>query len=514
MIRCGGQDQNNFKKYFSAVLIFTIVFSLSFLSWETKAGLLFKEARQWQIAADEIKTLYFRSTQSTVVSDTATVKQLLETAGTADNTGTTIKHGKNADTWQFIPGTSGNTTTYTIPSTPNSKGWIWDESSPGDFASNQWTIDVDIIDTSATGTAVIKAQVWKVTATTTAVTSVTNLSVILETAGFTPPTAQTRKTLTFNPGAFSLAANEYIYAEVYLQMTAAGGAATGAMTKVLDSPSATLQGRIVTSDFTPANQVPQVQNVSLNAGADISPEENTTKAVNVTGQVVDNDGWATITNITARAFRSGQSITCAQNDNDCYTGITCSSSGSGTVANATCTANLWFHADSTDSGAYADEEWVGAIFATDSANATSQDTSESAENVEMIGTLCLDVTASIAYGTVAAGSDTGSVNQSTLVSNTCNTAIDTYVQGTDMTSASTTGTVVVDKQHYDLTAFTYGGTELTLTTSDVAVELVCPKPLTSPTDSSDEIFWGIVVASGTPVGTDYGGVNTFTVTND
>ena len=270
---------------------------------------------------------------------------------------------------------------------------------------------------------------------------------------------------------------------------------------------------VATTTLTVGNVVPVVQNVSLNAGANISPEENTTKAVNITGQVVDDNGWGDVTNITARAFRSGQSITCAQSDNDCYIGITCSSSGSGTVANATCTANLWFHADSTDSGTYAAEEWVGAIFATDSANATDKADS-SAENVEMIGTLCLDVTASIAYGTVAAGSDTGATNQSTLVSNTCNTAIDTYVQGKDMTSASATGTVVVDKQHYDLTAFTYGGTENTLTTSDVHVELVCPKPLTSPTDSSDEIFWGIGVASGTPVGTDYGGVNTFTVTND
>jgi len=267
--------------------------------------------------------------------------------------------------------------------------------------------------------------------------------------------------------------------------------------------------------LTVGNVVPVVQNVSLNAGADISPTENTIVSKNITGQVVDNNGWATITNITARAFRSGQSITCAQSDNNCYTGITCSSSGSGTVADATCTANLWFHADSTDSGTWAAEEWVGAIFATDSANATDENTNEATENVQMIGTLCLDVTASIAYGTVAAGSDTGSVNKSTLVSNTCNTAIDTFVKGTDMTSASATGTVVVDKQHYDLTAFTYGGTESTLTGSNVKVVIDCPKPTGhSPSNSSDEVFWGIGVVGGTPLGTDYGGVDTFTVTAD
>ena len=66
---------------------------------------------------------------------------------------------------------------------------------------------------------------------------------------------------------------------------------------------------VATTTLTVGNVVPVVQNVSLNAGANISPEENTTKAVNITGQVVDDNGWGDVTNITARAFRSGQSIT-------------------------------------------------------------------------------------------------------------------------------------------------------------------------------------------------------------
>jgi hypothetical protein len=83
-----------------------------------------------------------------------------------------------------------------------------------------------------------------------------------------------------------------------------------------------------------------------------------------------------------------------------------------------------------------------------------------------------------------------------------------------MTSANSGGTIVASKQHYDLSAFTYGGTEPTLSTSDAAVELVAPKPSTHPSDSIDIIYWGLGVDYGTPAATDYSGTNTFTATPD
>ena len=51
--------KQKFKKYFTAVVIFItmlVMFVLGFLSLETKAGLIFKETRHWQIAADEPET--------------------------------------------------------------------------------------------------------------------------------------------------------------------------------------------------------------------------------------------------------------------------------------------------------------------------------------------------------------------------------------------------------------------------------------------------------------------------
>lgn len=265
------------------------------------------------------------------------------------------------------------------------------------------------------------------------------------------------------------------------------------------------------------NSTPTVTNVSLNAGSNFSPIENTTKAVDVTGKVTDTDGCSDVQVPAALVFRSGVSVTCSSDDNNCYRGITCSTSCSGsTEVLATCTSNIWFHADPTDYGAYAAEEWVGAILATDSVNQTAQATNEASENVDIIGTLCLDVTTSVAYGTLAPGTNSGSTNQITLITNTCNTALDVLVSGTDMTSAATLGTIPVAWQHYYTSSFTYeGGSESTLTGSNVQVEIDCPKPTShSPSNSSASLYWGIGIPASAPFGTDYGGANNFSATND
>ncbi|MFC1663961.1 hypothetical protein ACFL0A_02500 [Patescibacteria group bacterium] len=288
---------------------------------------------------------------------------------------------------------------------------------------------------------------------------------------------------------------------------------------VSENDTALIEDRSIVAfalEIATVNQTPTVSNVSLNAGGSISPTENTIVDVDVTGKVTDGDGWDTISNITALAYRSDLSASCVpgtSNDNNCYTGVTCNSSGSGTVADVTCAADIWFHADSTDSGGWSGYTWLGTILATDSADTTHQANSS---GVEMIGSLCLDVAASIAYSLVPYGGTSGSVNQTTLVSNTCNTAMDVLVSGVDMTSAASSGTVTVEYQHYHTAAFTFdGGSDVTLTGSPTAAEIACAKPTShGPTDSSDDIFWGIGVIQGTPTATDYGGVNTFTATND
>ena len=52
------QVLKNLKKYLTGLVVFSLILVLGSLSLETKAGLLFQETRQWQIAADEIVDYY------------------------------------------------------------------------------------------------------------------------------------------------------------------------------------------------------------------------------------------------------------------------------------------------------------------------------------------------------------------------------------------------------------------------------------------------------------------------
>ena len=270
-------------------------------------------------------------------------------------------------------------------------------------------------------------------------------------------------------------------------------------------------GTTAATTATVGDVAPTVSGVLLNGQANFTPVENNTVVVNVTGKVVDTNGATECTTISAIAYRSGSTSACAANDNNCYRGVTCSTSASGTVIDCTCAVSVWFNADPTDAGDYAAQWWVGSILATDSANTTG--IGSSADSAPELTTLrALDVTTSIAYSTVAPGADTGATNQNVTITTTGNAAIDCSLKGTDMTGG-VGGTILASKQHYDLAAFTYGGTEPVLSTSDAAVELVCAKPTAHPSNSSDIVFWGLGVDAGTPTGS-YTGTNTFTVTAD
>jgi len=256
------------------------------------------------------------------------------------------------------------------------------------------------------------------------------------------------------------------------------------------------------------NMAPSVSGVSLNAGSNITLVENTIKSVDVTGQMSDDNNCADITDVTAMVYLTALDTSCSADDNSCYHVSVCNTSdcntsfgSTQTIADVTCTSSLWFHANP--------DTWEAAILVTDTSNTSAEATSSAVTIFTLNG---LDVTASIAYGSVNPGNDTEAVNQTTVVTVTGNAAIECSLKGIDATSPSAGGTVVVSNQHHDLSAFTYGGTESTLTTSDVAVELVTSKPSTNPSNSSDIIYWGLGIDAGTPVADDWSGYNTFMAT--
>ncbi len=273
----------------------------------------------------------------------------------------------------------------------------------------------------------------------------------------------------------------------------------------------------VSTGATVANFVPVVSAVALNGGVNISITLNATKAVTAVGKITDNNGCSDISAVAARIYfnGAGSGDQCSASDNTCYviTGANCSSTCQGTTeAHVTCPASLWYHVEPTDdSGA---QEWLGTIFATDSASATHKASNSS--TVEVVGATGMTVLgASIAYGSVAVGSNTGTGTQPTLIMNIANTAIDALVSGTAMTSAASLGTIAVGKQKWHVGGFTYATGGTVLAVLNTQAEIICPKPISNtPSNSSDTIGWGLGIDIGTQSGTDYGGKTTITVTND
>ena len=162
-----------------------------------------------------VQTLYVRSSNSAVVTGTASVELLSTTAGTTANPIQNIRNGKYLQVIQAIPGTTLNIAVKNTSSVPTSQGWIFDGSAVGSYAAGNWVITVADLNSSATGTQSMQGQLWVVTATTTAVTSVNAFTGVLSSASFTPATTITTQTLTFSAPQITLTANQYIYLELY-----------------------------------------------------------------------------------------------------------------------------------------------------------------------------------------------------------------------------------------------------------------------------------------------------------
>ena len=258
-------------------------------------------------------------------------------------------------------------------------------------------------------------------------------------------------------------------------------------------------------------QPPTLTNVSINGGSNISLIEGTTTPVAVTATADDPNGWEDLdlTSATAVVYRSGVTDTCTADDNNCYT-LTSSSctltSCSGTSCSLTCTADVQFFAEATDTGStYESENWLGKISISDEGGLS--DTEITPSGVELFTLLALDVTSTIDYGSLNPGSDTGATNQTTVVTNTGNTLLNPDVSGTNMTGPGAS-VITVSEQKFSTSLFTYssGGTVLSLT--DQASGITLAKP-TSTTPVTDDLFWGISVPSGLESGS-YTGQNTFT----
>lgn len=261
------------------------------------------------------------------------------------------------------------------------------------------------------------------------------------------------------------------------------------------------------------NSLPTVSSVVINGGNNINLNENSSIGVSWTSTITDTDGYANISLATGKIYRSGLGSTCTLDNNNCYSDAVCDlSSCSSNSCTALCSADLYFFTQATDVGStYASQYYQAWVQATDIKSEIGS-TISSSTTFDVNTMSGFSIASSLVYGEVFAGSDTGSSNTITTVTNTGNSLINLEITGdymcTDYPSCGG-GTIDPVNQQYKLSSFTYGsGT--TLSTSPQVVNIGISEPTQSPSNSFKNLYWGIGIPESIGSGS-YQGATTILV---
>jgi len=273
---------------------------------------------------------------------------------------------------------------------------------------------------------------------------------------------------------------------------------SGTLTNIATSPVVTVSAALV------------VSNVQLNGQAVIDLIENTTKSISATADVSHPTDCSLITNVLAKIYRSGVASDkdCTPDNNNCYSVASCNeTSCNGTDAVYTCTINMQFHTDPTDESA---EYWRAWIEATDGSLTESNYSPVDAPDVNTLSALHIDL-GSIDYSTV--NPDNVSSEKTIQVQTTGNASIDVKLSGIDMTWSG--NTILVGQQKYSTsTGFDWGTEGVALDGTLTCHELSSGKPIESPTNATENIYWKLKVPTGKPAGGPYAGSNVFEVATE
>ena len=262
---------------------------------------------------------------------------------------------------------------------------------------------------------------------------------------------------------------------------------------------------------------------------------------------VGGNSYDEISDYTMSVFRSGiGSSTCdgsagSYNANNCYpSGIatttwnyTCTASTTSCTFGVDgidqtllydCTFPLWYIADPTDGAAtntvYFAEDWRAGVSASDDDFATSTFVQSTTAGIDVESLLALNLlTATIPYGPLEPGDDSGTLTASTTVESTGNVGLDEELSGESMCGTYTTGspcnpsatsTIPENEQEYATSTIAYGsGTDLSSTTPAI-LDINVPKSTSTSTPSSGVTYWGIRVPGTITLAGSYTGENTFT----
>ncbi len=245
---------------------------------------------------------------------------------------------------------------------------------------------------------------------------------------------------------------------------------------------------------------PTAASASIDSGAvSVTLTEATTTNVVCAATVTDNDGFADITSVEAKFYRTGVGAGAGDDNANHYTlsgDANCvPSGGAGNTENYTCTFAVQFYADPTDVGsAYEADDWTCQVTPSDGIGAGTADT----DTIEMDTTTALDVTTTITYGALALGANTTTTDQTTTVTNTGNEQIDVQLDGYGASDGDgkamtcTIGTIAIGQERYSLTAATDWTNKTQLT--DTAATLTA-FDLAKGASSTKAVYWGFGMPS-------------------
>lgn len=274
----------------------------------------------------------------------------------------------------------------------------------------------------------------------------------------------------------------------------------------------------VTSSVTVGNATPTASSVLVNGGSAITLVASTTQNVNVGMIITDANGCSDVlTNgtTTVYLYRGPASSTCvggAANNLNCYiTGLTSSACvGTSTTAVATTTIPVYYLAQATDSSSsFPGTTWKATVIVKDASNASSSGDYSTGVTMNTLNAFNLS-TSSIAYGTVPAGSDTGSTNQTVNIIDVGNSSTTASLSGTNMASGA--NVMPTSSQKYATTTpftFSSAGVALSDTPTNIAGFAITAPTSTASIDLKGT-FWGFGTPNGTPTGA-YNATTTYTI---
>ena len=235
------------------------------------------------------------------------------------------------------------------------------------------------------------------------------------------------------------------------------------------------------------NAVPVASSVSVAAGnlvsGDVALVANTTRQINVTATVTDNNGCTEISSVNATFFRTNITggLGAADNNRRHYSADCTVQSGTCTgegdlAATYDCAMNFTWYADATDSGShFAATNWTINVIPHDSSGAGT-----SASNIYDVRTLTAFTLrkSGINFGALSLGLNTTTTNQNITIENHGNEPIDISLTGYASSSGDnlsmncTLGTIPIHYLEYSASAFTYGaGVDLTNTSTELDFDL-------------------------------------------